>query len=389
MTAYKKTISRFFFFCLAMLAASEIILRAQEPFLGLVKSRDISREVIETFVMYEPHPLWDHTLAPNVRQWVLRGGREQWFETNSLGFRHPFEIQNPKPAGVFRIFVLGDSFTEGPAPGPAVSDVIAEKIRKDYPETDFEVINAGVSSESLIPYTVRLRQQIFALSPDLIIVNIDNSDVRDDMELVSVTELDKNGVPVKISQSFEKHRELKSWLANPLFKTLREAGKFSYFAKLLWNVLFRIQIKIADRHQRWIEQPEEIRAALFDFSWVFKKDLNSTEQKLLTGWENWPAALVKLCNQEKVPVYLSTYPHPENFSAGSAQYVREILGRKSKELNVPFYDAYEALAPFKTEEIFLPNDIHYNEAGIRKWGEALGAFISREVKKTLKENSKK
>lgn len=381
--------SYFLLFSFIFFIISEIVLRVQEPFLGIMQTRDISREVLEAFVMYEPHPRWDHTLAPNIRQWVSRGGSEQWFETNSQGFRHPNDIQNPKPKGVFRIFVMGDSFTEGAAPGQTVSNWISQKLQKDYPSVNFEVINAGVSSESLIPYTVRLRHQIFSFSPDLIIVNVDNSDVRDDMELVPVTSLDEQGIPVKISQSFEKHRKLKAWLHNPFLETLRQAGNHSYFMKLLWNIFFRIQIKIVERNQRWIEQPEEIRRALFDYIWIVKKDLTPIEQKLLKGWEVWIDALVTLCRREKVPVFLTTYPHPENFLPDSGQHVREILAQKSKELTVPYFDAYESLAVFKPEEIYLPEDVHYNAYGTQKWGEALGGFVSRELSKILGDSTEK
>src|SRR5204862_4136075 len=85
------------FGCAVGLVLIEVALRLQEA------SRDTVRN---QFV--EDRVLLHHRLRPNFSG-MIRGAR---FTTNSRGLRDR-EFAVPKPAGVFRIAVLGDSFTEG------------------------------------------------------------------------------------------------------------------------------------------------------------------------------------------------------------------------------------------------------------------------------------
>lgn len=379
---FPKILYSIFAFLVMLFLTAEMVLRIQEPKTGFLQNYDISRDVLEAFVLYEPHESWDHTLKANLNHRVIRNGTEQLVSTNNLGFRHSRDLEASKPPGVFRIFVLGDSFTEGlSSTGPAVSEWIQEKLSKNNPAVSFEVVNAGVSSESLIPYIIRLRNQIFSLEPDLVVVNVDNSDVRDDSRLIPFTNLDGDGIPLKIVKPFQKYQRLDAWIHNPASDFFRSASRYSFTCRLLWNILFRIQAKLIETQDHWSGLPKNTREILFDYTWIFKKDLTPAEQDLVNQWEQWITALAGLCHKHGVPLLLTSYPHPENYHPEVPDRVRKILTRKAKALGVPYFDAQEVLSAFQPEQIFIPEDMHYNSFGTQKWGEALGEFVSRELKK--------
>lgn len=90
---------------------------------------------------------------------------------NALGYRGP-EIAIPKPDGVFRIVVLGDSTVYGlglPADlaWPAQLQTI---LRDEYGYTGVEVVNAGVAGYTTWNSVVNFAFRVTELEPDLVLV---------------------------------------------------------------------------------------------------------------------------------------------------------------------------------------------------------------------------
>ncbi len=121
-------------------------------------------------------PVRHHRWKPNARGRV----RGIEYETNSLGLRD-HEYAAPKPAGVFRILMLGDSFTEGwtlPLVG-----VVAKRLEQSLAlrcPSQYEVINAGNASYSPILEYLLLKDIGPRLRPDLVLLSFDMTDVHDD-----------------------------------------------------------------------------------------------------------------------------------------------------------------------------------------------------------------
>src|SRR4029453_17992017 len=102
--------------------------------------------------------------------------------TNSFGLRSA-EVAVPKPAGTFRILLLGDSFTFGFRAADEM--VFARKLEQRLRADGFlsvEVVNAGVLSYCPLLEYLQYRHQLHALEPDLVILNFDMSDVQDHLE---------------------------------------------------------------------------------------------------------------------------------------------------------------------------------------------------------------
>lgn len=88
-----------------------------------------------------------------------------------------YAIPANKPAGTYRIFVLGESAAMGdPDPAYAFSRYLEVMLRKNYPAMNFEVVNTGsvaVNSHVLLPLARGLAKQ----KPDLFIIYSGNNEV--------------------------------------------------------------------------------------------------------------------------------------------------------------------------------------------------------------------
>ncbi len=98
---------------------------------------------------------------------------------NAQGFRGP-EVQTPKPSGVFRVVLLGESTTHGY--GVADSQTIDAYMRADlaaeFPKRRIEVVNLAFDGYDAYQIWQRLLADGLPLAPDVVILNTGINDVR-------------------------------------------------------------------------------------------------------------------------------------------------------------------------------------------------------------------
>ena len=107
-------------------------------------------------------------------------GRRDWIVHNSQGFRRTEPVIKEKPAGVFRVFLLGGSAAAGVSSAPPYPvrhlynhetiDAFLEKLlRRKYPARRVEVINAAVTGYQVFQHTSYLLAELLDYSPDLVV----------------------------------------------------------------------------------------------------------------------------------------------------------------------------------------------------------------------------
>ena len=103
------------------------------------------------------------------------------FSTNSLGLRGK-EPDIPRPAGLYRVLVLGDETVLGP--GLPERHTLSSRLQGFLTHTtsrNVEVLNAGIPGYSPLLSLLQYRNELFRLQPNLIVLHFDMTDVADDV----------------------------------------------------------------------------------------------------------------------------------------------------------------------------------------------------------------
>lgn len=121
---------------------------------------------VQDTTLYQSDPVFGRILRPN----AALAGEQVQLHVNSLGFRGP-EIGPDKPAGTFRVAVLGDSVVFGRYARD--EEVWTARLQQRLTERlgrPVEVINAGVPGYTAETDIEVLRRRILPLAPDLVLV---------------------------------------------------------------------------------------------------------------------------------------------------------------------------------------------------------------------------
>jgi tetratricopeptide (TPR) repeat protein len=101
----------------------------------------------------------------------------QFYSPRTLLSPQPFDIARQKPAGTIRIVILGESAAAGtPEPSFGFGRILERMLRRQYPRTKFEVINAairGINSHIILP----IARDCAELDPDLFIAYMGNNEI--------------------------------------------------------------------------------------------------------------------------------------------------------------------------------------------------------------------
>lgn len=156
-------------------------------------------------MIYED-PTLHHKFIPNYKGILKQKEFSTSYNINSLGFRD-YEYSIDKPNKVFRILMLGDSYTEGWGVeiDETFSKIVEKLLNSDIANDKFEVINAGLHGRSPLLECMVLTNYLY-LNPNMVILNFDITDVRDDQRYTKSVVLDHDGFPIKFV--FDKDNSL-------------------------------------------------------------------------------------------------------------------------------------------------------------------------------------
>src|SRR5262249_19230144 len=117
------------------------------------------------------HPVYGFFHQPGVSGWIHTDEFTSFVKFNTQGLRGP-EVQIPKPPGVFRVLVLGDSVVEGAQVGE--DQTMTARLRQELEPLAggkrVETVNAGVAGFGTGQQLLFLRREGLAYQPDLIVL---------------------------------------------------------------------------------------------------------------------------------------------------------------------------------------------------------------------------
>jgi len=128
-------------------------------------------------------PTWYHTWTESTDVHLEHPEFSHLKKTNSLGIIGE-EFPEKKDTAEFRIFVLGDSFTEGE--GAAMNKSYPRKmdsLLNQRKSIKYTVLNAGVSGSDIFYNYVLLRDKLMAYQPDLILYTLNSTDLTSDIPI--------------------------------------------------------------------------------------------------------------------------------------------------------------------------------------------------------------
>jgi lysophospholipase L1-like esterase len=127
-------------------------------------------------VLYEPHGEFGYRQKPNHFQQFGNGTRSNW---NAMGYRGPL-VAREKPAGTFRVVLLGESTTEGfgVEDDQTIDAHMRDLLHARYPGIRVEVVNLALGGYDSYQIFQRMKSDGVGFSPDVVIVNSGINDVR-------------------------------------------------------------------------------------------------------------------------------------------------------------------------------------------------------------------
>lgn len=337
------------------------------------------------------HRQFHHRLKPYETYRFVSGEFNTSTRTNRYGLRGP-DPAIPKPPGVIRLLMLGDSFTFGfPVRDEETFCAVAEQALRAAGEP-VEVINGGVSGASPTLHYLVLRDQLLELEPDLVLLWYDLGDLQEDHWFQKNLLYDAQGRiarcdPYYINGRFSVWEWLKRYSALTKYvdtKVVRTAGKIRVLgpvgylkAKLRGE---RSKVAIARLKQ---EQGADDLAEYDRFLLV--RD-TATEVQIAPYWALSSRYLVMirdLLAERGIPFVMGIYPY--GMLAGSDQWAEgrvfwgfergrtygadlalAVFERFSRESGVPLLNTFPAFREAaKTQPLFYDEDGHMTPAGQR------------------------
>ena len=127
-------------------------------------------------IIYEPFGNSGYRQKPGKVETFINGTRATY---NSMGYRGPL-VSVERPAGVYRIILLGGSTTVGFGvnDGETIDSFMRGLLQTQYPGSCFEVVNLGLGGYDSYQDFERMRVDGTRLHPDLVIIHSGINDVR-------------------------------------------------------------------------------------------------------------------------------------------------------------------------------------------------------------------
>jgi hypothetical protein len=293
---------------------------------------------------------------------------------NSFGLRSP-EVAVPKPAGTYRILLLGDSFTFGFRVGndETFARRLEARLRAEG-RPSLEVVSAGVVSYCPLLEYLQYKHHLHVLDPDLVVLNFDMSDVQDHLEYSRDAVFDEAGVPLYVTEPS---------LARPA-SAMPGLLSFQWVARK-WHA--------ASRRAQASREGSPFARDLDRYLWTLD-DRPGWEKEATAAME--PIAhLARLLAHERIPFLLATYPQPWQVSAEATpdETIRTQygVGMHTVHLNDRPFRMLEAFASghgiafanatetFRSHadppSLFLKTDFHFSPLGNDIYAEFLAAHV--------------
>ena len=317
-------------------------------------------------------PVLHHVWTPSFREVDTRRGIRYERVVNSQSWVEDYDVSVAKPKGCYRVFYVGDSNTEGVVPaGSRMVDIVEAELNDVYRGSGwaFEVVNTGTSSYSPILYYLLIRTRVLAYSPDLVVVNVDMTDLVNDASYRAFALHDTEGRLVSVTGGAElpgdyrmtprglvrmrPHDRLAEWVVT-----------HSAFCRNL-----RMFLKGPVAGVDFVEAPDSIDADWLAHEWSPTCTRNVAQTMRYLG------QTARLLEAAGVRLVVTGVPHYYQYTGKWSARPHQALAEAAEEYGFDYFDSYEMLKPdiegTALEHYYWATDpTHLNVAGNELWARA-------------------
>lgn len=314
--------------------------------------------------------------------------------TNSQSWVEQYNIKPEKPKNTYRIFYVGDSNTQGVvAPEKKMAKIVEKELNDVYKKysTKIEVINTGTSSYSPSQYYLIIKNNIIPYSPDLVVIDVDMTDVPNDAYYKTMTIYDTNGLPLAIkpvettSQKLYrltpygtiKISPIEYWRSKTHDFLTSESVLYYIFENKLLSIFKTNYLKNNyEQTNPWFQLGDQ-SANWLSKNWTEEIKSNVQYTMFLLS------ETIKLLQSKNIKVMLTGVPHFPQYTDEWSSKPHEILENTAKANNCPFLNSYELLKPYmknaNVEKYYWNTDpTHFNEEGNVLWAKIQLEFLLDE-----------
>jgi len=323
-----------------------------------------------------------HRLVPNSNAEFRQPDFNYVQRVNNLGLRGP-DTTVEKPPGTYRIVMLGDSFTmgKGVEDDQTFTALLGASLAPRVANCGgpaVEVLNGGVDSYAPILAYIQLKRDIDPLRPDLVVLNLDVSDLVQEAAYRSQADFGEDGDIVAVPQrapSGGAYERIRDWTSRNLYFTrliLFHANKRLQHRELtVRDVVSDANFEIAahtleddrDRTEQWV--------AIFDSLRRIKAYADAQGIKFILSFYPWGH---QVNDREWVPgryAYMAEGAVPSERS-------RETIRRLAEEAGIEVIDLFDDFRAYEGgEALYFKYDNHWTTAGHRVVARGIEAALWR------------
>lgn len=298
---------------------------------------------------------------------------------NKHGFRGK-EFLFEKPPGSYRIIMLGDSFTmgKGVEDDQTFSAILEESLRSGTAQCGrtVEVLNGGVDSYAPILGLLYLTNELYALKPDMVVYNLDMSDLVQEAAYRKEGVRGPDGQIIAVPQHARPDslmKKVRIWTERHLFFTrivLLYANRIlGYREMTVRDVVNLANAEVVahtltgdiDRREQWRD--------IFDSLTRMKHYCEKHGIKFVLVVYPWAH---QISDTEWMPGRSSFMPKDAKPSDASIKTIYEMAKANGIELLdvTPTFKAYSG-----TEPLYFSYDMHWTPTGHRVMARGLGDYL--------------
>lgn len=319
---------------------------------------------------FEADAVMGHFHRPGKGGWQHTSEYDTYIAINAQGLRDD-EYPYAKPAGVFRILILGDSFVEGfqVAQDATFEARLEQQLNAAGTAPPIEVINGGVSRYGTDNALLFLENEGLRYAPDLVIYAFYPNDVTDNIEK-TLFELGDDGALIQHPGKVTFVEQLRGFFYDVSF-------------------LYRFGLGVS------IQMQQQADDTLIDTAWgrvlpIYRAELLPREAN---AWTLTAALLERMqastsaAGADLVIVSLPEIYQSEDALWAQVEQTDEVLRRDAPSADlsarVPDGAYYLDLLPVfqaraQTETLYYPVDGHFNETGHQFAADEIEAYLKAQ-----------